>query len=76
MAAARFKVGPLPSFQVRAAQLSLIYLGYSPGEVDGWFGSKTQAVLIKFQKSEGLPTTGLLDEASLTALREKAMTPV
>src|SRR5262249_36401902 len=37
---ARFRVGPLPDLQVRAAQLYLSFLGYNVGGVDGWFGEK------------------------------------
>jgi hypothetical protein len=69
---ARFIAGPLPSLKVRTAQLYLTYLGQTPGTVDGWFGINTQNALIKFQKAEGLPATGQIDDSVLAAL-EKAV---
>jgi hypothetical protein len=71
---ARFLAGPLPSVQVRAAQLYLAYLGHAPGTVDGWFGTNTQNALIRFQKAEDLPVTGLVNDAVLAALEKAAGT--
>ena len=71
-ASARFKVGPLPSVDIRAAQLYLTYLGYATGGVDGWFGKQTQNALIKFQKGKQAQQTGELDEQTLAALRQAA----
>jgi len=65
---ARYSVGPIPNLDVRAAQLFLSYRGYSPGTVDGWYGTVTQNAVIKFQKEIGLPASGLLDNETLTAL--------
>lgn len=67
-ACARYTVGPLPDLRVRSAQLRLMYLGYSPGGVDGWFGRNTQKALLGFQQDSGLPRSGLLDDASADAL--------
>jgi len=67
-AATRFGMGPLPSLEVRAAQLLLMYRGYNAGGVDGWFGENTQKALMRFQKDEALAVTGQLDNASLVAL--------
>jgi len=72
MAAARFKVGPLPSLQVRAAQLYLTYLGYAAGTVDGWYGTKTQQALLKFQKDRALTPTGMLSDETAAALQKAA----
>jgi hypothetical protein len=69
---ARFSAGPLPSLLVRSAQLYLAYLGYAPGTVDGWYGSKTQNALIRFHKDRGLPATGQVDAAVLAALEQAA----
>ena len=69
-AAARYRMGPLPDLQVRAAQLYLTYLGFEPGTVDGWFGRQTQSALISFQQYHGLEASGHLDEATGTALEE------
>jgi hypothetical protein len=65
---ARFAAGPLPSLTVRTAQLYLMYLGFTPGGVDGWFGVNTQKALEKFQKSRGLAQSGRLDNATLAGL--------
>lgn len=69
---ARFSTGPLPSLSVRAAQLYLTYLGYSPGGVDGWFGENTQKALMKFQNARGLAPSGRLEVAALAELEVAA----
>jgi hypothetical protein len=72
LADARFTAGPLPSLQVRSAQLYLSYLGYAPGGVDGWYGSNTQKALLQFQKDRNLPSAGGIDDAVLAALQQAA----
>jgi hypothetical protein len=67
---ARYSVGPLPDIRVRAAQLRLIYLGYNPGGVDGWFGQNSQKALLRFQQDSGLAQSGFLDDTSINALAE------
>lgn len=67
---ARFEVGPLPDLNVRWAQMSLMFLGYTTGGVDGWFGAKTQAALIKFQNDHGIAATGAPDAVTTAALTE------
>ncbi|MBI3370381.1 MAG: DUF3380 domain-containing protein [Betaproteobacteria bacterium] len=69
---ARFSTGPLPSLPVRATQLYLTYLGYSPGAVDGWFGENTQKALIRFQNARGLPPSGRIEDATLAELEAAA----
>jgi hypothetical protein len=69
---ARYLKGPLPDLSLRAAQLSLTYLGYTPGPVDGWIGRRTQTALTKFQKDKKLPETGKLDNATRSALEAAA----
>ena len=49
-------------------QLLLEEAGYKPGAVDGRWGPQTQRALAAFQQSSGLPSSGLLDEATLDAL--------
>ncbi|WP_346286497.1 N-acetylmuramidase domain-containing protein, partial [Zoogloea sp.] len=71
-AATRFGMGPLPSLEVRTAQLFLMYRGYNAGGVDGWFGENTQKALMQFQKDNALPVSGRLDDASLVALSRSA----
>lgn len=39
-------------------QALLVYLGYDPGEVDGWNGANTTAAVLAFQKQEGLEQDG------------------
>lgn len=51
------------------AQTRLNQLGYAVGTPDGIFGKKTAEKLKLFQKSRGLPVSGKLDEATITALR-------
>lgn len=43
---------------VESLQVLLILRGHSPGEVDGEFGSKTQAAVVALQKAKGLETDG------------------
>ena len=46
---------------VKKVQEALVEKGYDPGPVDGMWGSKTRAGLVKFQESEGLSASGELD---------------
>ncbi|MEO5629632.1 MAG: L,D-transpeptidase family protein [Thermomonas sp.] len=50
------------------AQILLERAWYSPGEIDGQWGSKSRKALAAFQQARGLAVTGELDEASLAAL--------
>lgn len=50
------------------AQQRLVALGYWIGEADGKWGEASRHGLIAFQKVEGLPRTGRLTPALLTAL--------
>ncbi|MBQ8263449.1 MAG: peptidoglycan-binding protein [Oscillospiraceae bacterium] len=45
---------------VKALQILLNGLGYNCGEVDGDFGSKTEAAVKKFQKAKGLTQDGVV----------------
>ena len=47
----------------------LVYLGYSPGLVDGLVGAKTQKAITAFQKDKGLPLNPLPDRSILQTLR-------
>ena len=55
--------------QIRAVQRALLRKGYDISAIDGTFGDKTERALRKFQKAQGLPVTGLLDDRSLAALK-------
>ncbi len=50
------------------AQILLERAWFSPGEIDGQWGSKSRTALAGFQLAHALSTTGELDEASLAAL--------
>jgi len=54
--------------EVEGLQQRLAWLGYDPGPADGVFGSRTQAALAAFQRDQGLPVTGRLDQATAEAL--------
>jgi len=50
------------------AQILLERAWFSPGEIDGQWGSKSRSALSAFQRAKGLTATGELDDASLAAL--------
>lgn len=52
----------------RAIQRSLLRAGYSPGPVDGRFGSRTVRAVLQFQKSRGLASDGLVGSRTCKAL--------
>jgi peptidoglycan L-alanyl-D-glutamate endopeptidase CwlK len=54
--------------QVKNVQKKLKKLGYNPGRLDGIFGKKTRAALIRFQKSRGLVADGIVGPQTLAAL--------
>lgn len=55
---------------VTRVQTELLRRGYGlgPHGVDGWYGPDTRAAVIRFQRAEGLPVTGVVDDAVLEAL--------
>lgn len=53
---------------VRALQGALNALGYSCGEADGSFGSKTEAAVKAFQEAKGLEADGYVGAKTWTAL--------
>lgn len=54
--------------EVKQIQTKLKSWGYYNGEVDGIFGSNTQAAVKKFQQKNGLNVDGVVGEKTLTAL--------
>jgi hypothetical protein len=53
---------------VLKAQQLLSALGYDPGIADGVIGPRTRQAIIAYQHAYNLPTTGALDESTLSAL--------
>ena len=53
---------------IKQIQALLVYLGYDPGEVDGWNGANTTAAVLAFQKQEGLEQDGKPGPATQKAL--------
>ena len=53
---------------VRSAQAALNEQGFGAGAVDGQWGPNTQRAVRRFQAERGLPQTGALDGATLSAL--------
>jgi lipoprotein-anchoring transpeptidase ErfK/SrfK len=54
--------------RILAAQVALARLGISSGSFDGVAGSQTRAAVRVFQEREGLPASGTLGTATLSAL--------
>ena len=53
---------------VMRLQRVLAAKGYDPGPVDGLFGPRTAAALMSYQRDNGLPTTGVLDDQTKRSL--------
>lgn len=59
-----------PSVQnTREVQQLLTDLGYDPGSVDGVYGRSTSDAVQSFQRDEGIPQNGWIDENLLSTLR-------
>lgn len=56
--------------EVAELQLALTKLGYSPGPIDGKWGSRTRSALELFQSDNNLKITGELDSATKAALQK------
>lgn len=57
-----------------AVQYGLARLGFPVGTVDGKFGPGTERAVKAFQASASLPSTGIVDQATLSALDAKLST--
>jgi peptidoglycan hydrolase-like protein with peptidoglycan-binding domain len=54
---------------VRQAQERLKELGYYEGAIDGIYGPKTAEAMREYQRAQGLPVTGTLDQETAQALQ-------
>lgn len=59
---------------VHMAQMQLGELGYGAGPADGLIGPRTESAVFAFQKQNGLPATGDLDEITRLALATRSAT--
>lgn len=53
---------------IEEAQSTLTKRGYDPGPADGYWGTRTETAVRKFQVDNGLDVTGALDAPTLAAL--------
>jgi TPR repeat protein len=60
---------------VREVQRLLARLGFDPGPADGIVGAQTRSAVRAFERSRGLPETGVVDARLLALLRAIAATP-
>lgn len=60
---------------VTQLQKDLAELGYYSNSIDGWFGPKTYNAVLKFQKSRGLKTDGLVGPITKSALNKVLTAP-
>ncbi len=67
----RFTSGSLPNLEVRTTQAALLFLGYSPGKIDGILGQRTLGALRSFRIAAGLSAGDELDGETYQALCEK-----
>jgi hypothetical protein len=58
----------LGDWRIAQAQERLKAAGFDPGYIDGVLGPRTRQALRHYQASQGLPTTGLLDEPTQRVL--------
>jgi hypothetical protein len=68
----RFSSGSLPNLEVRTAQVALLFLGFSPGKIDGVLGQRTKDAIRNFRISSGLPDGNDLTSETYEALCSRA----
>ena len=56
----------------RAAQEALKTQGFDPGPIDGRMGPLTRAALTDYQRKNDLPTSGMLDDATMSKLNVRS----
>jgi DNA invertase Pin-like site-specific DNA recombinase/peptidoglycan hydrolase-like protein with peptidoglycan-binding domain len=62
--------------RVRALQRVLRKLGWAPGRVDGLFGPRTEAAVLRFQAATGLARDGVVGRHAWKALADAQATPM
>ena len=58
-----------------SVQTALTRAGINPGPANGIFGAPTEAAVLQFQRTRGLPATGVVDQRTWTALGLKGAVP-
>ncbi|MGQ4647932.1 peptidoglycan-binding protein [Lyngbya aestuarii] len=58
--------------EVKKLQGFLTTTGYNPGAIDGIFGSKTKAAVIRFQKDYGITEDGIVGPVTRAKMAERA----
>ncbi|MFN3596020.1 MAG: L,D-transpeptidase family protein [Rubricoccaceae bacterium] len=67
--------GDVAGPSVLAVQILLDRAGFSPGPLDGAWGSNAEKAAFWFQRNEDLPATGVVDAATFERLVERAGRP-
>jgi peptidoglycan hydrolase-like protein with peptidoglycan-binding domain len=62
--------------RVRSLQRTLRRLGWAPGPVDGLFGPRTEAAVVRFQRSAGLTADGIAGPRTARELRQAEPRPL
>jgi DNA invertase Pin-like site-specific DNA recombinase/peptidoglycan hydrolase-like protein with peptidoglycan-binding domain len=62
--------------RVRSLQRTLRRLGWSPGPIDGLFGPRTQAAVVRFQRAARLAADGIAGPVTNRALRRAEPRPL
>ncbi|MGX1983443.1 carboxyl-terminal processing protease [Thermolongibacillus altinsuensis] len=62
--------------QIKSAQQMLKGLGFDPGREDGYFSKETEQAVKAFQKANGLPVTGKINQNTASVLQTKVMEAV
>lgn len=57
-----------PGQVIANVQVALQQAGYNPGAVDGTYGPMTRNALLNYQRDNGLPDSGEIDDATLDSL--------
>jgi hypothetical protein len=64
----QFSRGSPPDLLVRHAQVLLMFLGISPGRIDGLTGPRTKGAVNRFREQQGLPSSDQIDDALIASL--------